>query len=132
MTGPTNPAWKGGLTYRNRKGKYADQSIKYIRCPVPFLTMARKDGYVMEHRLIVAKAIGRPLIRAETVHHRHHDATDNTQTKLMLFATNGAHKEFEHGAAIVPLWCGLCHSTMSEKSGACVCRPEPSLRCEVV
>jgi hypothetical protein len=127
MTGEANPAWKGGLTYRNRKGAYADQPIKYVRCPAPMLSMARSDGYVMEHRLIVALAIGRPLTRSECVHHINHDATDNRLENLMLFATNAQHKAFEHGADIKPLWCGLCLSTTPEKSGACACRPGRSL-----
>lgn len=118
MTGPSNPAWKGGVTYRNRKGAYASQPIRYVRCPVQLLAMARKDGYVMEHRLLVAQAIGRPLTRAEAVHHVNHDATDNRLENLMLFATNGQHKVFEHGAAIEPLWSGLSPSTTPARSGA--------------
>jgi len=127
MIGERNPAWKGGLTYHNRKGAYADQPIRYVRCPVPFLIMARRDGYVMEHRLLVAQALNRPLTRAESVHHQNHKATDNSLTNLMLFATNGQHKAFEHGRDIKPLWCGLCHSDTSARSGACECRPGPLL-----
>ena len=127
MTGASNPAWKGGLTYRNRKGAYAAQPIKYVRCPSVLMVMARADGYVMEHRLVVALAVGRTLTRVECVHHINHNATDNSPTNLMLFATNGLHKAFEHGAAITPLWCGLCLSTTPEKCGACVCRPGPLL-----
>lgn len=104
MTGPNNPAWKGGLTYFKRKGKYADQSIKYVRCPPEFAAMARKDGYVMEHRLLVAQAIGRAILRKECVHHINHDATDNRLENLMLFASNADHKRYEHGQAIEPLW----------------------------
>jgi hypothetical protein len=129
MTGETNPAWKGGLTYRNRKGAYASQPIKYVRCPLEMASMARKDGYVMEHRLTVAAAIGRPLTQAECVHHINHDATDNRLENLMLFATNADHKKFEHGAAIEPLWCGLNHSTTEAKCGACECQQVPSSRC---
>ena len=104
MTGPKNPAWKGGVTYFKRKGKYANQVIKYVRCPQEFLPMARKDGYVMEHRLKVAKATGRPLTRKECVHHINHDATDNRLENLMLFASNADHKRYEHGQAIEPIW----------------------------
>ena len=104
LVGDKNPAWKGGLTYIKRKGKYADQPIKYVRCPEAFMSMARKDGYVMEHRLVVATELGRPLLRTECVHHINHDATDNRLENLMLFASNSDHKRYEHGQAIKPLW----------------------------
>ena len=104
MKGEKNPAWKGGVTHFKRKGKYADQSIKYVRCPANMISMARKDGYVMEHRLAVALEICRPLTRTECVHHINHDATDNRLENLMLFATNADHKRYEHGQAIKPLW----------------------------
>ena len=104
LAGPKNPAWKGGLTFFKRKGKYANQSIKYVRCPAEFMDMARKDGYVMEHRLIVAMAMGRSLLRSECVHHANHDATDNRLENLMLFASNADHKRHEHGQPIKPLW----------------------------
>ena len=94
--------------------------------------MARKDGYVMEHRLKVAQAIGRSLTRAQCVHHINHDATDNRLANLMLFATNADHKRFEHGAAIKPLWCGLSHSDTSVKCGACACQQVLSSRCVTV
>lgn len=104
LKGANNPAWKGGVTYFKRKGKYANQAIKYVRCPKEFSTMARKDGYVMEHRLKVAKAIGRPLTRTECVHHVNHDATDNRLENLELFASNRDHKLFEHHGSPDPIW----------------------------
>lgn len=77
----------------------------------------------MEHRLLVAQAIGRVLMRTEVVHHANHNATDNRLQNLMLFATNAEHKAYEHGAAIKPLWCGLCHFITPAKSGVCECQP---------
>lgn len=94
MRGPNNPAWKGGVTYRTRKGRYPS-SVKYVRCPGEFKSMARKDGYVMEHRLLMAQHLGRPLSRKEVVHHINHDPTDNRLENLELFASNGEHKRHE-------------------------------------
>ena len=91
--GPENPAWKGGVTYFRKHGNY--KPIKYVRCPMEFMAMARKDGYVMEHRLIVAKALGRCLKRTEVVHHKNHDPQDNRLENLELFASNGEHKREE-------------------------------------
>lgn len=93
MSGAKNPAWKGGVTYFRKHGNYAP--IKYVRCPKEFLAMARKDGYVMEHRLIMAQSLGRTLLRTEVVHHVNHDPTDNRIENLMLFGTNQEHKLYE-------------------------------------
>ena len=93
MSGPNNPAWKGGVTYWRKHGNY--KPIKYVRCPVDFLPMARKDGYVMEHRLLMAQKMGRCLTRTEVVHHKNHNPQDNTLSNLELFQSNQAHKKAE-------------------------------------
>ena len=102
MQGDKNPAWKGGVTYFRKHGNYP--SVKYVRCPLEFVAMARRDGYVMEHRLLVAQAIGRPLLRKEVVHHDNHDALDNSLGNLLLFASNADHKRYEHRGFPLPLW----------------------------
>ena len=99
LSGATNPAWKGGVTYFKTHGNYT--GVKYIRCPQPFLPMARADGYVMEHRLLMAERAGYLLMRTEVVHHLDHDPRNNDPGNLELWPTNGSHKAFEHGR-IVP------------------------------
>jgi hypothetical protein len=78
--------------------------VKYVRCPIEFIAMARKDGYVMEHRLIVATEIGRPLLRSEVVHHVNHIVNDNRKENLMLFSSNTDHKRYEASGKPEPLW----------------------------
>ena len=83
------------MTIWRKKGNYPP--IKYVRAPDWAKPMARKDGYVMEHRLLMAKLIGRLLSRAEVVHHRNHDPQDNIIGNLELWPTNRDHKLWEHG-----------------------------------
>ena len=116
MSGPNNPAWKGGVTIFKTHGNYA--GVKYVRCPPEFLLMARKDGYVMEHRLIVAKVLGRCLSRTEAVHHINHDPTDNRLENLALFASNRDHKLYEHRGSPAPIWSGSNPSPIRASSGA--------------
>jgi hypothetical protein len=104
MTGPRNPAWRGGVTIFRKHGNYA--GVRYVRAPASLRAMARKDGYVMEHRMFVAQAIGRLLLRSEVVHHVDHDVTNNRLSNLLLFASNKDHKLFEHHGTPSPIWCG--------------------------
>ena len=93
MKGPRNPAWKGGVTFKRQKGNYG--RVRYVRCPTAYLPMARSDGYVMEHRLVMARTLGRLLSRTEVVHHIDHNTLNNAPANLMLFSSNGEHKRFE-------------------------------------
>lgn len=93
--GADNPAWKGGAMLRNRKGNYVQ--VRYVRAPDWAKPMARKDGYIMEHRLVMAEWCGRLLTRVETVHHINHRPLENARMNLELWPDNRSHKLAEHG-----------------------------------
>jgi uncharacterized protein (DUF1330 family) len=65
--------------------------------------MMSKQGYVPEHRLAVARALGRPLVGSEQVHHINGRKTDNRLANLELRST-------AHGPGVA-LQCASCGST---------------------
>lgn len=81
------------MTLKRAKGNYG--GVRYVRAPTWALPMARKDGYISEHRLVMARMLGRLLTRREVVHHRDHDPSNNRPENLELFASNGEHKREE-------------------------------------
>lgn len=105
MRGSNNHAWKGGVMTLHPRGNH--QGYRYVRCPPEFQAMAWASGYVGEHRLIAAMAIGRCLTSTEVVHHMNHDPHDNRLLNLALFKTNADHKRFEAHREPRPVWLGL-------------------------
>jgi hypothetical protein len=99
MTGSRNPAWKGGVTLKRAKGNY--RGVRYVRAPAWALPMARADGYMMEHRLVMALIVGRLLSRTEVVHHLDHEPANNMPSNLELWPSNGSHKAAEHGRVVL-------------------------------
>lgn len=98
MYGDKNPAWKGGVTIFKKKGNY--KNIQYKKAPEHLKEMARKDGYIMEHRIIMAEMVGRLLSREEVVHHIDHNPNNNDPINLELWPTNADHKRAEFGKYI--------------------------------
>lgn len=83
--GEDNNNWKGGR--RVTKDGYI--SI-LLRKGDFFYPMANKGKYVLEHRLVMAKSLGRLLESFELVHHIDGDRSNNTLPNLQL-TTAGKH-----------------------------------------
>lgn len=101
--GPDNPGWKGGR-HKDGSGYWA------VRVPAddPLASMRRTNGYVTEHRLVVARALGRPLLPSETVHHIDGDRANNRLENLQL-------RQGLHGSGVVFV-CKDCGSTNVEST----------------
>lgn len=77
-----------------RQGKYSKpsqfgghrkkRSDGYIKVYCPDHPMSSKDGYVMEHILVMESQIGRYITRDEVVHHKNHIRDDNRIENLEL------------------------------------------------
>ena len=77
--GKNNSNWKGGRI------KTQNGYIKiWISQNDPFFSMAYEDGYVLEHRYLMAKKLGRCLETIEQVHHLNGIKDDNRLQNLEL------------------------------------------------
>jgi hypothetical protein len=80
--GALNPAWRGGRSL-DKDG--------YVLLWMPGHPEANIHNQVREHRIVMARMIGRPLLRTEVVHHRNDIRDDNRPENLELFDSNGEH-----------------------------------------
>lgn len=82
MTGPLNPMWNGG--------RMTDKD-GYVLLWMPGHPEANHHGQVREHRIVMARVLGRPLRPGEVVDHRNDIRDDNRPENLRLFASNAEH-----------------------------------------
>ena len=94
--GEKNSGWKGGR--RKRKDGYIEICLQ----PHDFFyEMTDHIGYVREHRLVVARALGRCLQSWEIVHHKHakypcgsdEDKQDNRYPENLQLISDLGHKQ---------------------------------------
>lgn len=96
FSGSGNNGWKGG--------RHVD-AMGYVWLRIgtgdPIgqeMLTSRSKRYVQEHRLVMARFIGRPLDRSETVHHRNGTKADNRLENLKLFSSSSEHARQVHYA----------------------------------
>ena len=88
-TGAAHPYWKGGRV------KQSNGYISIWLSPDDFFyPMVNKVGYVSEHRLVVAKALGRCLLSKEQVHHKNGIRDDNRLDNLELMPDLSKHSKY--------------------------------------
>lgn len=97
LRGEDHHAWRGGRVV---------DSAGYIRIKVtavePLLADEIRGGYMMEHRLVMARLLGRRLLKSETVHHVNGNRQDNRPENLQL-------RQGKHGRGSI-FRCAACGS----------------------
>ncbi len=87
---------KGILNHKWKKDVKIKTSLGYIIIKLSlndfFRPTAHKDGYIPEHRLVMAKHLGRNLHSWEIVHHKNHVKDDNRIENLQL-VSDDRHKQ---------------------------------------
>lgn len=87
MVGTGNPRWAGG-----RKTMGTGYVYVWVAPDDPMASMRGKTNhYALEHRLVMARELGRPLTRQETVHHKNGIRDDNRLENLELWTGNHSH-----------------------------------------
>ena len=84
--GPEHSQWKGGKS----KDRYGYTKLNINLIEPEYQCMCDSSGWVLEHRYLMAKTIGRPLTKQELVHHKNHNKEDNSSENLEL-TTRGDH-----------------------------------------
>jgi hypothetical protein len=87
---PRGPVLKGPAHHSWNGGKHIHGGYVKVKLPDddPMVSMRNVNGYVPEHRLVMARKLGRPLLPEENPHHKNLIRTDNTPSNLELWTSS--------------------------------------------
>lgn len=87
IEGDKNPRWKGGKHYREDG---------YILIRIGIISSKTKGTkYKLEHRIVMEKKLGRPLLRTEVVHHKDGNPSNNHPDNLEII-TQSEHAKIHY------------------------------------
>jgi hypothetical protein len=89
--GTEAPGYKGGISEKGHRG------YRKILCPDH--PNADASGYVLEHRLVCERLLGRYLTEEEIVHHRDSNPLNNDPSNLFIFYGHHTHCAFHKAKA---------------------------------
>jgi hypothetical protein len=101
MKGNQNPHWGKIVTEETRKkignanrGPDTKMNGQYIMRFAPGHVKADRQGFVLEHRLVMEEKIGRPIFRTEVIHHIDTNPMNNIPENLAIFSSSGSHANY--------------------------------------
>ena len=90
-SGNRSPHWNGGQSMTT------DGYIRvWLNPSSPFFPMVTKQGFVLEHRLVMAQSLGRCLFADEVPHHIDGDRTNNVRSNLQLMTKSEHNALHDH------------------------------------